>query len=152
MPLYKMLKLKETSCQHDQESKRVHNLKAPNDPKSHGHRRLALDCNLDSQISSTINQESARVPTIVRPYHKINPGPFVETAYGLRLLHKEEVERLMGCKNRSSTSHFKWFAAVEMIRLAADQDWLHKATKEIAKTIGSPLKFWGATICFSLVP
>jgi len=29
----------------------------------------------------------------------------------------------------------KWFAAVEMIRLAADQDWLHKATKEI-------LKYW----------
>ena len=27
----------------------------------------------------------------------------------------------------------KWFAAVEMIRLAADEDWLHKATKEISK-------------------
>ena len=27
----------------------------------------------------------------------------------------------------------KWFAAVEMIRHATDQDWLHKATKEIAK-------------------
>jgi hypothetical protein len=27
----------------------------------------------------------------------------------------------------------KWFAAVEMIRLAADQDWLHKATKELSK-------------------
>src|ERR1022692_2692682 len=27
----------------------------------------------------------------------------------------------------------KWFAAVEMIRLATDLDWLHKATKEIAK-------------------
>ena len=27
----------------------------------------------------------------------------------------------------------KWFAAVEMIRLAVDQDWLHKATREIAK-------------------
>ena len=27
----------------------------------------------------------------------------------------------------------KWFAAVEMIRLATDPDWLHKATKEIAK-------------------
>jgi hypothetical protein len=27
----------------------------------------------------------------------------------------------------------KWFAAVEMIRLAADQDWLHKATKDVAK-------------------
>ena len=47
---------------------------------------------------TTINQESTRVPTIVRSYHKINTGPFVETAHGLRLLHKEEVERLMGCK------------------------------------------------------
>ena len=27
----------------------------------------------------------------------------------------------------------KWFAAVEIIRLVADQDWLHKATKEISK-------------------
>jgi hypothetical protein len=27
----------------------------------------------------------------------------------------------------------KWFAAVEIIRLATNQDWLHKATKEIAK-------------------
>jgi len=27
----------------------------------------------------------------------------------------------------------KCFAAVEMIRLVADKDWLHKATKEIAK-------------------
>jgi hypothetical protein len=27
----------------------------------------------------------------------------------------------------------KWFAAVEMIRLAADQTWLHKATKELSK-------------------
>ena len=27
----------------------------------------------------------------------------------------------------------KWFAAVEMIRLATDKDWLHKATKEVAK-------------------
>jgi hypothetical protein len=47
---------------------------------------------------TTINRESARVPTLVRSYHKINTGPFVETPYGLRLLHKEEVERLMGCK------------------------------------------------------
>ena len=27
----------------------------------------------------------------------------------------------------------KWFAAVEIIRVAGDQDWLHKATKEISK-------------------
>jgi len=27
----------------------------------------------------------------------------------------------------------KWFAAVEMIRLAGDPDWLHKATRELSK-------------------
>jgi hypothetical protein len=27
----------------------------------------------------------------------------------------------------------KWFAAGEMIRLAGDHDWLHKATKDISK-------------------
>ena len=27
----------------------------------------------------------------------------------------------------------KWFAAVDVIRLAADRDWLHKATREISK-------------------
>lgn len=27
----------------------------------------------------------------------------------------------------------KWFAAVEVIRLATDPDWLHKATKELSK-------------------
>jgi hypothetical protein len=27
----------------------------------------------------------------------------------------------------------KWFASVEIIQLAADKDWLHKATKEISK-------------------
>jgi DNA (cytosine-5)-methyltransferase 1 len=47
---------------------------------------------------TTINRDSTRVPTIVRSYHKINTGPFVETPHGLRLLHKGEVERLMGCE------------------------------------------------------
>jgi DNA (cytosine-5)-methyltransferase 1 len=47
---------------------------------------------------TTIKRDSTRVPTIVRSYHKINTGPFVETPHGLRLLHKEEVERLMGCE------------------------------------------------------
>jgi DNA (cytosine-5)-methyltransferase 1 len=46
---------------------------------------------------TTIDAHSNRVPTIVRSYHKINTGPFVETLHGLRLLHKSEVERLMGC-------------------------------------------------------
>jgi DNA (cytosine-5)-methyltransferase 1 len=47
---------------------------------------------------TTINRESTRVPTIVRSYHKINTGPFVETPHGPRLLHKQEVEQLMGCE------------------------------------------------------
>jgi DNA (cytosine-5)-methyltransferase 1 len=46
---------------------------------------------------STITPASTRVPTVVRSYHKINVGPFVETAPGLRLLRKHEVEKLMGC-------------------------------------------------------
>jgi site-specific DNA-cytosine methylase len=47
---------------------------------------------------TTINRGSRRVPTIVRSYHNINTGPFVETEHGLRLLRKAEVERLMGCE------------------------------------------------------
>ena len=27
----------------------------------------------------------------------------------------------------------KWFAAVEVVQLATDREWLHKATKEISK-------------------
>jgi hypothetical protein len=46
---------------------------------------------------STITACSTRVPTVVRSYHKINVGPFVETAFGPRLLRKHEVEKLMGC-------------------------------------------------------
>ena len=46
---------------------------------------------------STITTESPRVPTVVRSYHKINVGPFVETPFGPRLLRKHKVEKLMGC-------------------------------------------------------
>ncbi len=46
---------------------------------------------------TTITAQSSRVPTIVRSYHKINIGPFVETAFGPRLLRKHKVEKLMGC-------------------------------------------------------
>jgi len=27
----------------------------------------------------------------------------------------------------------KWFAAIEVIQLAADRDWLHKATREVSR-------------------
>lgn len=63
--------------------------------RRHGKRHKALGHGFGF---TTINRQSVRVPTIVRSYHKINTGPFVETPYGLRLLHKAEVERLMGCE------------------------------------------------------
>jgi hypothetical protein len=46
---------------------------------------------------SSITRASTRVPTVVRSYHKINVGPFVDTIFGPRLLRQHEVERLMGC-------------------------------------------------------
>lgn len=39
-----------------------------------------------------------KIPTLVRSYHKINTGPFVETPYGPRLLRQHEAERIMGCE------------------------------------------------------
>lgn len=45
---------------------------------------------------TTINRDSVKIPTLVRSYHKINTGPFVETPYGPRLLRKHEAERIMG--------------------------------------------------------
>jgi DNA (cytosine-5)-methyltransferase 1 len=44
----------------------------------------------------TINRASTKIPTLVRSYHKINTGPFVETPHGPRLLRKHEAERIMG--------------------------------------------------------
>lgn len=47
---------------------------------------------------TVINRDSRKIPTLVRSYHKINTGPFVETPFGPRLLRKHEAERLMGCE------------------------------------------------------
>jgi hypothetical protein len=45
-----------------------------------------------------IDRDSIKIPTLVRSYHKINTGPFVDTVYGPRLLRKHEAERIMGCE------------------------------------------------------
>jgi DNA (cytosine-5)-methyltransferase 1 len=81
---------------------------------------------------TTINPESTRVPTIVRSYHKINTGPFVETDYGLRLLHKSEVERLMGCK--IDCDHYA--TAIEIL----GQGVQTRVFREILKQLASFLK------------
>jgi hypothetical protein len=36
-------------------------------------------------------------------------------------------------RNSEAKQAGEWFAAVEIIQLAADKDWLHKATNEISK-------------------
>lgn len=60
---------------------------------------------------TVINRESTKVPTLVRSYHKINCGPFVETPFGLRLLRQKEIERIMGCE--VGTTHYA--TAVEVL-------------------------------------
>jgi DNA (cytosine-5)-methyltransferase 1 len=77
---------------------------------------------------STINSKSVRVPTIVRSYHKINTGPFVETPYGLRLLSKCEVERLMGC--RIDCAHYA--TAVEILGQGVQTNIFAKILRQIA--------------------
>lgn len=53
---------------------------------------------------TTINRQSQKIPTIVKSYHKINSGPFVETPWGPRLLTLTEAERIMGCS--AGTNHY----------------------------------------------
>jgi DNA (cytosine-5)-methyltransferase 1 len=78
---------------------------------------------------STINYESKRVPTIVRSYHKINTGPFVETPHGLRLLHKAEVEKLMGCE--IDCDHYA--TAIEILGQGVQTRVLRKILQQLAE-------------------
>lgn len=60
---------------------------------------------------TTINHQTRKVPTLVRSYHKINTGPFVETPHGLRMLRQHEAEKLMGAK--VDTDHYA--TAIEIL-------------------------------------
>lgn len=53
---------------------------------------------------STLNGSENRIPTIVKSYHKINTGPYVETPFGLRMLRQHEIERIQGSK--AHVSHY----------------------------------------------
>jgi hypothetical protein len=51
---------------------------------------------------------------------------------------EHDIQILMGCGKLEplgdpAPNAPKWFAAIEVIRLAADRDWLNKATKEVSK-------------------
>lgn len=85
---------------------------------------------------TTINRESTRVPTVVRSYHKINTGPFVETPHGLRLLHKEEVERLMGCE--IDCAHYA--TAIEILGQGVQTRIFREILVQLAKFLKSPTR------------
>ena len=53
---------------------------------------------------TVVEGSDTRIPTIPRSYHKINTGPFVQTAFGPRLLRQSEVERIHGV--RLGTRHY----------------------------------------------
>ena len=53
---------------------------------------------------TTLNGDEQSIGTIVKSYHKINVGPFVETKYGLRQLRQPEIERIMG--SEVATDHY----------------------------------------------
>lgn len=53
---------------------------------------------------TTLNGTETVCPTIVRSYHKVNVGPFVQCPAGLRLLRQAEIERLHG--TRVATGHY----------------------------------------------
>jgi len=51
---------------------------------------------------------------------------------------EHDIQILMGCGKLSplgdpAPNAPKWFAAIEVIRLAADHEWLNRATKEVSK-------------------
>jgi DNA (cytosine-5)-methyltransferase 1 len=81
---------------------------------------------------TTINHESTSCPTIVRSYHKINVGPFVETPHGLRMLRASEIERIHGCELR--TPHYA--TAVEV----AGQGVQTRVFREVFRQLGEFLQ------------
>jgi hypothetical protein len=85
---------------------------------------------------TTINRDSTRVPTIVRSYHRINTGPFVETPHGLRLLHKDEVERLMGCK--IDCAHYA--TAIEILGQGVQTRIFRDILQQLSNFLKSPLR------------
>ena len=82
---------------------------------------------------TTITAQSSRVPTIVRSYHKINLGPFVETAFGPRLLRKHEVEKFMGCT--IACEHYA--TAIEILGQGVQTRVFSESLTQLAAFLGS---------------
>lgn len=64
---------------------------------------------------TVIDHLSSKVPTILRSYWKINCGPFVACAGGVRLLRVHEIERLMGFVPKKGFTSRSYSTAVEIL-------------------------------------
>lgn len=83
---------------------------------------------------TTITHNSTRVPTLVRSYHKINTGPFVETPFGPRLLRKHEAEKLMGCE--VACSHYA--TAIEILGQGVQTRVFRSVLTQLAEFLAAP--------------
>jgi DNA (cytosine-5)-methyltransferase 1 len=83
---------------------------------------------------TTINRESTKVPTLVRSYHKINTGPFVETPHGPRLLRKHEAEHIMGCQIRCD--HYA--TAIEILGQGVQTRVFREILAQIGRFLAAP--------------
>jgi hypothetical protein len=64
---------------------------------------------------TVIDRQSAKVPTILRSYWKVNCGPFVACEGGVRMLRVPEIERLMGFVPRKGFTSRSYSTAVEIL-------------------------------------
>lgn len=83
---------------------------------------------------TTITRDSEKVPTICRSYHKINTGPFVETAHGLRMLRLHEMERMFGTD--AGTAHYA--TAVEILGQGTQTRVFQRILSDLADHLSAP--------------
>jgi DNA (cytosine-5)-methyltransferase 1 len=69
--------------------------------RAHNARHLAAGHGFEFSV---VDGSETRLPVIPKSYHKINTGPFVQTAYGPRLFRQSEIERIHG--SRLNTQHY----------------------------------------------
>jgi DNA (cytosine-5)-methyltransferase 1 len=80
---------------------------------------------------TVVDGSETSLPTVPKSYYKINIGPFVQTAFGPRLLRQTEIERIHGCELR--TRHYA--TAVQIL----GQGVLARVFREVFAQLGTHL-------------
>lgn len=81
---------------------------------------------------TTLAGDETSIGTVVKSYHKINVGPFVETKYGLRQLRQSELERIMG--SQVATDHYA--TAVEVLGQGVQTRIFREIFQQIGNFLG----------------